>query len=75
MENQQLTQKETRAMYMMKHNLKYREQHKEATAEQRTIYMQKKIVCSCGMEVIRNNMTQHIKTKKHMKALAEQNTS
>ena len=75
MENQQLTQTEKRALYMMKYSLKYREQHKEAIAEHRMIYMQKKIVCSCGMEVVRNNLTQHIKTKKHMKALAEQNTS
>ncbi len=75
MENQQLTQKEKRALYMMKYNLKYREQHKEAIVEQRTTYMQKKIVCSCGIEVVRNNLTQHLKTKKHTKALAEQNTS
>ena len=65
MENQQLTRQEKRAIYMMKYNQKYREQHKEAIVEQRTIYMQKKIACSCGMEVIRNNLTQHTKTKKN----------
>ncbi len=70
-ENNQLGQSEKRSMYMMKYNPKYREQHKEAITEQRMTYMQKKIVCSCGMEVIRNNMTQHIKTKKHLQLLEE----
>ncbi len=56
---------------MMKYNPKYREQHKEAIVEQRTAYTRKKIVCSCGMEVIRNNLTQHIKTKKDSKLLEE----
>ncbi len=73
MENQQLTRQEKRAIYMMKYNPKYREQHKEAIVEQRTTYMQKKIVCSCGMEVIRNNLTQHTKTKKTLKATRREN--
>ncbi len=34
MENNQLTQKEKRALYMMKYNQKYREQHKETLANQ-----------------------------------------
>ncbi len=68
LESEQTTPKEKRSIYMMKYNPKYREQHKEAITEQRMTYMQKKVVCSCGMEVIRNNMTQHIKTKKTLTA-------
>ena len=64
MENQQLSQRENKASYMMKYNPKYREAHQEAIQETRAVYMQKKTVCNCGMEVIRNNLTQHLKTKK-----------
>ncbi len=65
--------REAKVIYMQKYNPKYREEHKEAIAEQRTKYLEKKIVCSCGMTVIRNNLTQHLKTKKHIRALDEQN--
>ena len=73
MEDQKLSQREKRAIYMMKYNPKYRETHQEAIQETRAVYMQKKTVCSCGMEVIRNNHTQHLKTKKHSKALEQKN--
>ncbi len=56
---------------MKDYNPKYRETHQEAIEETRDVYMQKKIVCNCGMEVIRNNLAQHVKTKKHSKLLEE----
>ncbi len=71
MERQQLSQREKKTIYMMKYNPKYRESHQESIQETRNAYMQKKTVCSCGMEVIRNNLTQHLKTKKHSNALDE----
>ncbi len=67
MENQQVSQREKKALYMMKYNPKYRETHQDTIQEARAVYMQKKTVCSCGMEVIRNNPTQHLKTKKTQK--------
>ena len=58
---------------MQKYNPKYREEHKDDIDAKRAIYMQKQVVCSCGMSVIRNNLTQHMKTKKHTTAIEELN--
>ncbi len=65
--------REAKVIYMQTYNPKYREEHKDDIVAKRILYMQKQIVCSCGMTLIRNNLTQHLKTKKHTKALDEQN--
>ena len=71
MEEQQLSKKEKKALYLKDYLIHYRKEHKEAIIEQRKTYMQNKIVCSCGVEVIRNNFTRHLNTKKHSKALEQ----
>ena len=50
MENQ-LARKEKNAIYMETYMVKYREENKEAMLNQRMIYLKKKVVCCCGMEV------------------------
>ena len=72
-ENNQLSQSEKRSIYMMKYNPKYREQHKEEIKMQQKQYREIKTVCSCGMEIIKNNMARHLQTKKHTRLLEQQN--
>ena len=38
-------------------NKEFREKHKE--------YMKDKITCTCGLEITRNNKTNHLKSLKH----------
>ena len=67
MEDQSQTHKKT--LYMMK----YREKHKEEIKTQKKQYREIKTVCSCGMEIIKNNMARHLQTKKHTRLLEQQN--
>ena len=50
MENQP-TRKEKKAVYMETYMVKYGEENKEAILNQRAIYLEKTLICSCGMEV------------------------
>ena len=50
-----LTREEKKAIYMETYMVKYREESKEAILKQRMIYLEKTLICSCGMEVKRNN--------------------
>ncbi len=59
---------------MEKYMVKYREENKEAILNQRMIYLEKTLICCCGMEVKRNTQTRHQQTLKHKRAL-EQLTS
>ncbi len=67
MENQ-LTQKEKKAIYMESYMVKYREENK---VNQRMIYLEKTLICSCGMEVRRNNQMRHGRTLRHKRALEQ----
>lgn len=42
-------------------NKEFREKHKE--------YMKDKIMCTCGLEITRNNKTNHLKSLKHKEKL------
>lgn len=42
-------------------NKEFREKHKE--------YMKDKITCTCGLEITRNNKTNHLKSLKHKEKL------
>ncbi len=70
MENQ-LTRKEKKAIYMESYMVKYREEKKEAMLNQRMIYLEKTLICSCGMEVRRNYQMRHQRTLKHKRALEQ----
>ena len=36
-------------------------------------YLKTKITCKCGLEITRNNYNKHIKTKKHLNRLEDEN--
>ena len=46
--------------------MKYREKNKEEIKTQKKQYREIKTVCSCGMEIVKNNMARHkaIRAKK-----------
>ena len=59
MEDQSQTHKKTLCM------MKYREKHKEEIKTHKKQYREIKTVCSCGMEIVKNNMARHLQDKKH----------
>ena len=67
MEEQSQTHKKT--LYMMK----YREKHQEEIKIQKKQYREIKTVCSCGMEIVKNNMARHLQTKKHTRLSEQKN--
>ena len=67
-----LTRKEKKAIYMETYMVKYREEeNKESILNQRRIYLEKTLICSCGMEVRRNNQLRHRRSLKHKRALGQ----
>ena len=68
MENQPMTNKERQCLY----NKKYREANRELLLPVKAEY--RKIMCqrSCGQMVSRNNLSHHLKTKKHLWLLQDQ---
>ena len=53
--------------------MKYREKHKEEIKTQKKQSREIKSVCSCGMEIVENNMARHLQTNKHTRLLEQQN--
>ena len=45
--------------------MRYREKHQEEIKTPRRQYREVKTVCSCGMEIVKNNIARHLQTKKH----------
>ena len=46
-------------------NQKYWEKHRDQLLEKKKIYRQIKVMCSCGKEISRNHLSEHVKTKNH----------
>jgi len=44
----------------------YRENHREIIKEK----LKEKIICECGCDIVKRNLSRHLKTKKHIKFLA-----
>ena len=52
---------------LLERNRKYKEDNKDKIAEQRKEYMKQKYKCDCGCEIVKNNLSTHKKTIKHLK--------
>ena len=48
-------------------NKVYKEKNKGKIAEQRQEYNQRRVLCDCGCEVVRNNLSTHKKSLKRLK--------
>ena len=48
-------------------NKVYKEKNKNKIAEQRQEHNQMRVLCDCGCEVVRNNLSTHKKSLKHLK--------
>jgi hypothetical protein len=57
--------RETNHDVIISQNRAYKEQNHEKVLEQRKDYRQLKITCTCGCEVIKNNLAKHLKSDKH----------
>ncbi len=68
MEAQPMAKKEKQRLY----NKKYREANRELILAVKAEY--RKIICQCSCEenTIRNNLSRHLKSKKHLRLLQEQ---
>ena len=53
-------------------NATYRASHREELLEKKKIYRQIQIMCSCGREVTRNHVSEHLQTKKHHKLVEKE---
>ncbi len=60
MEDQQLSKQEKKEQYMKK----YRANKKEEIKAHKKQYREIQAKCSCGMEIVKNNMARHLQTKK-----------
>ena len=47
----------------------YREAHREELLAKKAVYRMLTLTCACGFEVKRNNVSTHLKSKKHSKAI------
>ena len=59
-----LTRKQKKAIYIETYMVKYREENKEAILSQRMIYLEKTLICSCGVEVKRNATPTNLEAQK-----------
>ena len=64
-------QPKTKQQKKAEQNKRYRDKHHEILLEKQREYRQIRIVCSCGEEVRRNNLSDHVKMKKHIKKMQE----
>ena len=55
---------------LLERNRKYKEDNKDKIAEQRKEYMKHKYKCDCGCEIVKNNLSTHKKSIKHIKWMA-----
>ena len=56
---------------ILEQNRLYKAGNKDSILEQRKSYQCKKITCVCGCDVVRNDLSKHLQTLKHMR-LVEQ---
>ncbi len=68
MENQPMTKQDWQRIY----NKKYREANREAILAKKAEYRKIMYQCSCGETVVRNNLARHLKQKKHLQLLQDQ---
>ncbi len=68
METQPMTKQERKRLY----DKKYREANRELLLLVKAEYRKIMCQCSCGQTVSRNNLSHHVKTKKHLRLLQEQ---
>ena len=68
MENQPMTKQERQHIY----NKKYREAHRETILAKKAEYRKIMYQCNCGETVVRNNLARHLKQKKHLQLLQDQ---
>ena len=53
-------------------NARYRDNHREELLEKKKIYRQLKVLCACGREVSRNNLSHHLKIMQHDKLVEKE---
>ncbi len=68
MEPQPMTQQGRKRLY----DKKYREANRELLLLLKAEYRKKMCQCSCGQTVSRSSLSHHLKTKKHLRLLQEQ---
>ena len=57
--------------YITERNKKYKIDNYEKVRERKKEYMAILTRCECGCEIVRNNITSHLKTKKHQILMAQ----
>ena len=69
------TYRENHQEKILEQNRSYKAGNRDKILEQRKSYQSKKITCECGCDVVRNDLSKHLQTLKHMRLVEQKANS